>query len=577
MAEPKSLGSLVLVLHAHLPYVLSHGRWPHGTDWLNEAAAETYLPLLNMLYELVDEGYSPKITIGLTPVLVEQLAHPVFKQAFPDYLRMKQTLAGQDEKEFSRSGRGRLAPLAEGWSAFYGSVLEDFLEHYDSNIVGAFGKLQDQGHIEIMTSAATHAYLPLLGGDTNVQAQIKLGIANYQKHFGRPPRGMWLPECGYRPRYEWQPPVGAKTGARLRKGIEEFLSENGLGYFIVDSHLLAGGEALGVYMERFEALKALWQQSRKAQPTPYPKKEKSPYQPYLLQPPGGGKPVAIFVRDSETAFQVWSGAYGYPGGYCYLDFHKRNFPGGLRYWRITDNNHDLGSKLEYQPHRIEERLEENASHFSVLVEKLLRGYREKYADPAVVCAPFDAELFGHWWFEGTRWLKKVILKICEHPHVKLETASEYLQSQPPVELVRLPEGSWGEGGFHWIWLNQWTEWTWKHIYQDEAKFTRILDRFDEQPGGQDHRVLKQLARELLLLEASDWQFLISTWSARDYAESRFRLHHQDFNRLAGLAEKMLAGAKPTPEELAFLSECEERDQLFADLDINWWRNPEKPI
>ncbi len=577
MSERKSFGSLVLVLHAHLPYVVAHGSWPHGTDWLNEAAAETYLPILRVLNELVDEGVSARITMGLTPVLVEQLAHPDFQQDFPQYLQMKQQYAQENEKEFSRSGSAQLAELAQYWQRLYQSLEDDFITRYDRDLVGAFRKLQDAGHIEIITSAATHGYLPLLGRDTNVQAQIKMGIAGYQKHFGRRPRGMWLPECAYRPRYQWQAPVGEDEPATLRKGIEEFLSENQLDYFITDSHLLAGGEAIGVYMERFEALKKLWEQSRESQERHYPRREKSPYQCYLLRPAGGGPPVAVFVRDSKSSFQVWSGAYGYPGDYWYLDFHKKHFPGGHRYWRVTDDSNDLGTKREYELSQAAGRVEENASHFCALVAELLRQHYEETGERGVVCAPFDAELLGHWWFEGPRWLKSVIVNMKGRADVDLETCSEYLTSEPPVEVVRLAEGSWGEGGFHWVWLNGSTQWTWKHIYEDEARQAQILARLDGKPTGELLRVLEQLARELLLLESSDWQFLISTWSGRDYAENRFQRHHADFGRLADLAEKLLNGDELLAAEGAFLSECEGRDNLFADLDIEWWRRLEHPI
>jgi 1,4-alpha-glucan branching enzyme len=263
----KPQGYFALVLHSHLPYVLSHGTWPHGTDWLVEAAAETYIPLLNVLRRLVNEGISPRITIGVTPVLAEQLADDRFREEFRAYLHLKQEVARENEGEFLRRGDQQLADLAHFWWRYYEDIERDFEERYGGDLVGALRQLQEEGHIEVMTSAATHGYLPLLGRDTSVEAQVRLGVESYRRHFGRDPAGIWLPECGYRPRYPWQRPVGPSgSGAgmkpELRKGVEEFVAEAGLRYFIVDSHLLAGGEALGVYIDRFEALRRLWERSQ---------------------------------------------------------------------------------------------------------------------------------------------------------------------------------------------------------------------------------------------------------------------------------------------------------------------------
>ncbi len=235
-------GKLVLVLHSHLPYVLSHGRWPHGMDWIHEAAAETYMPVLQIMDRLIAEGISPKLTIGLTPVLSEMLADEVFKDDFESYLDQKITAAALDAEEFYRTEDGR-HDLARMWEDFYGGMKEYFLVTLKRDIPGAFKRLQDEGHIEIITCAATHGYLPLLAEDTSVQAQVRLGVETYRKHYGRDPKGIWLPECAYRPAYEWTPPVEGAGGPRPRKGVEEFLAENGIKYFIVDTHLLRGGKS----------------------------------------------------------------------------------------------------------------------------------------------------------------------------------------------------------------------------------------------------------------------------------------------------------------------------------------------
>jgi 1,4-alpha-glucan branching enzyme len=574
-----AIGSFTFVLHSHLPYVIAHGKWPHGMDWLNEASAETYIPLLNVLNELVEEGYSPKLTMGITPVLLEQLADPTFKEELSDYLEQKIKAAEDDIVEFQRYKKENLLKLALKWTEHYSRIKDDFENKYNRDLVMAFKKLQDSDYIEIITSAATHGYLPLLSEDTSVQAQIKLGAEVYKKHFGKESRGIWLPECAYRPRYNWTSPI--ETSIRklnyLRKGVDEFLSENGIDYFIVDSALLRGGKAIGVYVDRFEALKQLWGRFEKEYQPREEEFDKTPREVYLVNSGGEGKkPVAIFTRDPDTGLQVWSGEWGYPGDGNYLDFHKKHFPGGHRYWKITSVKSDLADKMEYYPPDADKRVPENAAHFKGLVKRLLVEYHQKTKQKGIVCAPYDSELFGHWWFEGTKFLKLVLQYIADDPEIELTTCSRFLDESKPSKVISIPEGSWGEGGYHYIWLNKWTEWTWKHIYEDELWMQRLAERFKEASDENLNKILKQLARELLLMEASDWQFLISTWSARDYAELRLSEHHNNFVRLASMAEKYARGEKLDEGEWTFLGDCEKRDKVFPDLKLGWWANVEYP-
>lgn len=574
-----TIGFFTFVLHAHLPYVIAHGRWPHGMDWLNEAAAGTYIPLLNVLYDLVDEGISPKLTLGLTPVLCEQLRDGTFITEFEEYVEMKAGAAEEDEAYFSEAGEAPMGRLAAFWSENYRGVLKAFKERYSRDIVGAFSRLQDAGHIEVITSAATHGYFPLLSQDRSIQAQVRQGIRAYERHFGRPPRGMWLPECAYRPGYPWKPPLeGFADKPYPRKGVEEFLAEEGIDYFIVDSHLLRGGEAQGVYMARFEGLRELWGRFETAYQAAPEDVTKSPYEAYLVASnPHTERPVAVFAREPSTGVQVWSGEWGYPGDGNYLDFHKKRFPGGLRYWKVTSAKADMADKELYDPHAVESRVEENASHFTEVLKSLLSRHRAEAGEPGILVAPFDAELFGHWWFEGPRWLYSVLKKVDSDPQLELTTCSLHLERAPAETVVSLPEGSWGEGGFHWIWLNEWTEWTWRLIYEAEEKMAALAESYA--PATENtllKRILRQAARELLLLQASDWQFLISTWSARDYAELRVRQHAADFSRLAEMAEALGRGEALSPDELAFLDTCEARDSLFPDIDPGLWARLEHP-
>jgi 1,4-alpha-glucan branching enzyme len=578
MAEG-TIGAFTFVLHSHLPYVLSHGRWPHGTDWLNEACAETYIPLLDMLNELVEDGINPQLTIGISPVLCEQLAHKGLKSEFCGYLETKIQAAATDKEVFERHGDTHMVDLAQMWIDFYSKIKNNYEKKYKQDIPAAFKVLQDNGHIEIMTCGATHGYLPLLSQDTTVQAQIKQAVQSYENHFGRKPRGIWLPECAYRPRYEWKPPVQVEkvNSGYLRKGVEEFLSENGIEYFIIDTALLKGGKAVGVYMDRFEALKKLWGQFEKEYKPNKEIGERTPQEIYLVSSGGEEKkPVAVFTRDPDTGIQVWSGEHGYPGDGHYLDFHKKRFPGGHRYWQVTSAKADLADKLEYVPESANSRIPENAGHFKSLIRKTLDEYFDKSGKKGFLCAPFDCELFGHWWFEGVNFLKHVIEYVTLDPRIETKTCSDHLDETKPIDVISIPEGSWGEGGYHYIWMNEMNEWTWTHIYTDEIWMQSLAKRYKDTEDKELLTILKQTARELMLLVASDWQFLISTWAARDYAEMRLAEHHKAFTRLANMAEKYAAGEEVDNADWTFLGDLETQDSIFPDIKLSWFAEVEYP-
>jgi 1,4-alpha-glucan branching enzyme len=285
----------------------------------------------------------------------------------------------------------------------------------------------------------------------------------------------------------------------------------------------------------------------------------------------GKRPVAAFTRDPDTGLQVWSGEHGYPGDGWYLEFHKKHYPGGHRYWRVTSSSSDLAEKGEYEPDKALQRIPENALHFVALAKDILGSYNKRTGNKGILCAPYDAELFGHWWFEGPQWLSQVLSRMDQDVDLELTTCGRFLDESHPVEVVSLPEGSWGQGGYHYIWLNEWTEWTWRHIYEDEARLAELLREFGTKP--EDNKladILTQMARELLLLEASDWQFLISTWAAKDYAELRLVEHHQSFQRLSAMAERYGRQQWVDPGEWNFLGECQRRNKLFAFLQLEWF-------
>jgi len=534
-----------LVLHSHIPFVLAHGSWPHGMDWLYEAAAETYLPLLDAFERLAKKGLPPKVNIGFTPVLMAQLKDPGFVEGFSAYLRMKVAIARDDEVSFARAGRTDLQPLAAYWRAWYEERLAQFLEGTRGDIIGAFRALQDGGQLEVLTSAATHGYFPLLSRDSSIRHQVRQGKETYRRYFDRDPRGFWIPECAYRPGYAWQPPFGGGE-ARPRQGVDEILGAEGLGYFFVDSHLLKGGEAKGVYLERFPGLKLLWDNSRQEMPAAT-EFRRDLYQPYFAYPSN----VPFFARDDVSGVQVWSRNIGYPGDGAYLEFHKKHFPGGMRYWRITSSDADLALKAPYEPAKAKERLEAHAAHFVSVLTNALQG-----RETGLITSLYDTELFGHWWFEGPEWLGLLLEKLAAS-EVRPITAGESLEKVPPQTIVSLPEGSWGQGGFHFVWLNEDTAWIWEKIYRIEEAAERLARR-----PSSDRRLRQQFFREKFLLESSDWPFLISTWTARDYAENRAAEHYERAARLAAWIER---GTPLSPEEEVLLRVYEQEDRLFDEV------------
>ncbi len=535
-----------LVLHSHIPYVLAHGSWPHGMDWLYEAAAETYLPLLDVFERLADEGIPAGTTVGFTPVLMEQLKDPDFPAGFENYLEMKIAVAASDQRAFARTGSAPLHALAAYWEAWYRKLFEDFRGRAHGDILGSFRSLQDRGQIEVLTSAATHGYLALLSRDESVRQQVRQGRHTYRRHFGRESRGFWIPECAYRPGYAWKNPLGDGP-AYDRLGVDEILGQEGCGYFFVDGHLLKGGEAKGVYLDQFPGLRLLWEKFRGSY-RPAEELPLDPYSAFLAHP----SHVAFFARDEISGAQVWSRDRGYPGDARYLEFHKKHFPGGLRYWRITSSEADLGLKETYEPDRMSERLVEHAAHFVSVLESTLAT-----RDEGAVVSLYDTELFGHWWFEGPEWLYQVV-KALRGSSVRPATASDALEALAPSTVVSLPEGSWGKGGFHWIWLNEDTSWIWKKIYRIEAAAAALTPRL----AHLDRRRLKQFFREKFLLESSDWPFLISTWSARDYAENRAAEHYE---RALTLLEWLERGGPLSPTDESLLGEFESEDRLFEEV------------
>ena len=557
---------LSFTLHAHLPYVVNHGTWPHGMEWLHEAAAETYLPLLRVLGRLETDGIGLHCNLNLSPILMEQLIHPVFVAEFPNYLTRKIVAAREDEAFFTQSGETQYAETARFWQRFFTQTLEHF-QALGGNIVSGFKHFHQAGLIEIITCSATHGYMPLLGTDESVRAQVRVAIETHVRHLGEYPKGIWSPECGYRPAGMWSYPVGNADGspaasAFQRIGVEQAFSESSLDYFFVDTHLV---EESGRSQSPYEL------RDRETRDDVSEGDARLLYRPHFVNGPDDKhSAVTVFPRDPRTGLQVWSGERGYPGDANYLDFHKKRWPGGHRYWRVTGQKVAMEHKGPYSPQEAEARAKEHAAHFVHLVyEALQGGFKESV--PQILCALFDAELFGHWWFEGPVWLEQVARTLHDYPiGIELTSCSKYLERFPRADSLSMPEGSWGAEGNHQVWLNPETSWTYTHIYPAELYVREIATAGTWRASELGTRIMQQMCRELLLLESSDWQFLITTGAARDYAELRFLTHNEQFLEIKAIWQAFAETGALAGQQSARLAAIELRDGVFPDLDPGFW-------
>lgn len=491
-------GYLALVLHGHLPFV----RHPEHEDsfeesWLYQAITEVYVPLLLVLDSLVADGVDFRLTFSLTPTLVSMLADPFLQSR---YLQRLERLIELSEKEVARTNwQPEFQTLAAMYCEQFKRVRSAFLDRYSRNLVEAFRQLQELGKLEIIASAATHGYLPLLSVHPSaVRSQIQVGVAHCTATFGRKPNGFWLPECGYYP------------------GVDQLLTDHAIRFTILETHGIT-----------------------RAQPRP----RYGVHAP--LRSPAG---LAVFGRDPDSSRQVWSAVEGYPGDFDYREFyrdiaHDLDFDSlrryvhrdglridtGIKYYRITGKTE---SKQVYVPRQAEKKAEIHAEHF-------LRSRKEQIGSLAsimdrkpVVVAPYDAELFGHWWYEGPIWLNHVIRKIARDPGlVQLVTLSEYLEECPALQPAAPPMCSWGRNGFNAVWLSPGNQW----IYPQLHRAARVMEKLEQKYSGGDVltlRALDQAKRELLLAQSSDWAFMISARTTAEYAKSRTKSHLLNFNRLS---------------------------------------------
>lgn len=532
----------VLTLHSHLPWVLHHGRWPHGSDWICEAALDTYLPLVAALDRLEASGTDATLTLGVTPVLAAQLAHPTFRTELDAYFAQRLEAIATLPEELAQSGDAELVLLAAFWKSHV-ETLQATWQRIGGDLIGAFRRHATGGRLELISSAATHGFLPLLGRDESIRLQLLVGRAEHVRQFGELPRGCWVPECAYRPRGPWQP-LPSATPADDRPGIEQHLSYAGFRWFFVDAHLAEAGEAYDLYSGV----------PRRVTKTSV---ARSPYRAYQVATDGPGRPVHVLVRDPQTTAQVWSRHGGYPGDGRYLEFHKIRYPGGLKLWRVTSTTADLGDKEPYRPAESRSAVEFHARHFRELLDTVA-GAATRH--DRVIVAPFDTELFGHWWFEGVDFVEQLFNQLASDTAVRPASAGQFLDDEKPNTVLALGQGSWGANGDFSMWLNPETEWTWERLWPLEERFWNAAPLAVQRP--ELFEIIDQAARELLLAQSSDWQFIISTGAAGDYATKRF-VEHCD------ALESLLPALEGAPVNLGHVryvaSQLRQIDGLFEDL------------
>ena len=520
-----SSGYLALVLHAHLPFV-RHPEHEHflEEEWLFEVITESYIPLLRMMERLVNDGIGFKLTMSITPPLCAMLQDQLLRERYVRHLDELIELCGREIERYRK--QPRLRQLARFYLDRFTDSRRFFAEECKSDLLSVFRRLKEAGALEIIASAATHGILPLIQQQSAAaaRAQVLIGKDIYENIFGSAPNGFWLPECAYAP------------------GVDSILQEANLRWFIVDAHGLMFGE---------------------------PRPRRAIYAPCYT--PAG---TAAFARDRDSSRQVWSSHQGYPGDPNYREFYRdagfdlplehlgsvarglRKFS-GLKYHRITGNGDE---KELYDPAAAEKTARIHAIHFVEERRRQLRTLQTFDFEP-IMLVPFDAELFGHWWFEGPQFLELVLrMFAAEKEEVALTTPSEFLSQHPTQQTVQPAASSWGENGYLGVWLDRSNAWIYPHLHGAAQRMQQLAEAQRKKPNRLTERTLKQLARELLLAQSSDWAFLIKNGTAKEYATRRTMEHLVRFNRLY---DQIVGNGV----DQKFLAECEWRDNLFPN--VNW--------
>ena len=518
-------GYVSFVLHAHLPFI------HHPEDdtyleeqWLYEAISETYLPLLINYTKLVEEKVDFRVTMSLTPPLLNMFANKLLQERYIKYLEKHIELC---EKEVKRTVYDeRLNRLSYYYLERYKNDLHLFRDVYNCNLIEAFKHFQDIGVLEIITCGATHGYFPILYlTEQTVKAQIGVGVQTYEKYFGRKPRGIWLPECGYIPE------------------CDKYLKEFGIDYIITESH--------GVLY---------------ANPTPI----YGTFSP-IVSPNG----VIAFGRDIDSSRQVWSSINGYPGDFNYREFYRDigyeadydyikpyiahngvRVHTGIKYYRITGKTEN---KDYYNVQWAKDSAEKQAGHFLDSRTEQINHLSQFMHKPPLILCPYDAELYGHWWYEGPYWLyilfKKIYYDDC---NFELITPSEYIDKYPEIQVCTPCRSSWGANGYSEVWLNDTNDYAHRHLHEAGDKMVELALSYPNAKGILK-KALNQCARELLLAQSSDWLFIITNGTMVDYAKKRIKDH-------IGRFTKLYSQIKENNIDELFLKDISKKDCVFPEID-----------
>lgn len=528
-------GLLSIILHAHLPYV----KHPEREDslqerWLFQAMTECYIPLLEVFTRLAADDVPYRVAVSLSPPLLEMLSDQLLKERYKKHLAVLLDLA---EKEMGRTaGDTLLWELARMYRDRFSEVHRLYTEAFHEDLVQAWGDLARAGRVELLTSGATHGYLPLLLSSKAIGAQVRTGLSAFRRRFGVDPQGFWLPECAYVPE------------------AEPFLKEGHITYFVLETH----GVLLAVPRPRFG------------------------FHAPLVTPHG----MLAFGRDPECSKQVWSADEGYPGDGDYRDFYRdagydlpveylgkalpagERAPIGLKYHRVTDRRSQF--KDLYNPLAAARKAREHAANFLYWRSQEALHYGSVIGRIPIMVAPYDAELFGHWWYEGPIFLDELFRSMArQHRGVTAITPSEYVRYYPVNQVAQPASSSWGYKGYNEVWLEGSNDWIYRHLHICQEQMAEATERHRD-ASGLAFRALNQASREILLAQASDWPFIMKTGSLPEYARSRFTSHVGRFRRLIDEIDR---GAV----DPVFLQELEERDSIFRDLDLAaCWREADVP-
>lgn len=528
-------GRVAIVLHSHLPWLRRNGTFPVGEEWLFQSWSESYLPLVEVLERLAADGMRDVLTLGITPVLAEQMADPYLLGEFHGWLGRRlldlewtrSAAPGHDKRALDAVWRHHARRQARLLAQLEDGLLAE-------GLVAPFARLADAGVIELLGGPATHPYLPLMADAELIRGQIEAGMAVSQTTTGRRPRGVWTPECGYRPGGRVGDPTAPPqhvmgdgtpilraSGMEL-PGLESFWAEAGVDHLVLDGPTLAraAGAPLRDWGHTARALHPLG----------------DPLD--VLDRPVwiGDSDVAAFGRNLAVSYAVWNPHGGYPADEWYRDFHMIDLEGGFKSWRVTDTT--SLAKQPYDATAAARRVQIHADDFVAL----LHAHLDPRPSDAVVLAAYDTELFGHWWYEGPQWLEAVLSALHADPFVQATTLQSAMDDAPPTTRLALPESSWGWGKGHAAWVSDETRWIWQEVRDAEARFARV-------PEGPARDAAW---RQLTMLQASDWPFMITREQSAQYAVERVKTHLARFEQachghdLAELAAIDDRAARPAP-------------------------------